>query len=204
MGIPVDISKLAVVCPMILGVLYCFFGYRFFKIALGITGFIIGYLLTQYLTLSIFEGRSTVAFISSIAGGLIISVISIFIYFVGVFFMGASFGGLLGLSATAFTGGAPLLILVIIMATIGGGLALLFQKHVIIISTAFSGAGSIVYSAWHLTKGFNPATLMRHAASAGGERYAFFGCCLLITALGVLVQYKVTGKKTKLIGREEH
>ncbi len=203
MEISADILKLAIVCLMILGVLYCFFGYRFFKIALGITGFIIGSLITQHLTLSIFEGRPTVALISSIAGGLIISATFIFIYFVGVFFMGASLGGLLGLTATAFAEGVPWMILVIIMAAVGGGLALLFQKHVIIISTAFSGAGSIVCGAWYLARGFGPATLVRNSKAGGGELYAFFGCCLLITALGMLVQYKVTGRKTKLIDKKD-
>ena len=87
------------------------------------------------------------------------------------------------------------LIIIVVLAVIGGALALLLRKHIIIIATSFGGGVFIVCGTWYLAKGIEPTTLLENPASLGSEQYVVWGCLALIAILGMLTQYRITGKK---------
>lgn len=205
MEMPAEVPSAFAICSIGMGALYCFFGYRFFKIALGVVGFAIGSVLARHAALTYLEASLGITMIAGIAGGLIMSFLFIFVYLVGIFCLGASFGGLVGFVASASADETMKLVLIIVLAVVGGGLALLLRKHVIIIATSFSGALSIVCGTWYLAKGIEPATLLENPRALGGQQYALLACLplLVMAVLGMLVQYRVTGKRERILSKEE-
>lgn len=191
----IDVASLIPVGMLVLGVLYCFFGYRFFKVSLGIAGFVLGNLLVRYFAASFLEGQATLAIVISIVAGIILSLLFAFIYLVGVFAIGSCLGGLLGLAVTVCAGVHPQLILLIVLAIVSGALALLLQKHVIIVATSLSGSGLAVVGGWQVARGVKPSTIVENPKSLGREMYAVLGSWLLLTLIGLVLQYRVTGKK---------
>lgn len=191
-----DLPKVFGICAIAMGALYCFFGYRFFKIALGVIGLVIGSILARHAALTYLEGQTTLAMVVGIVGGLVLSFLFIWVYFVGIFVLGACFGTLVGYVSSSAADETSKWILIIILAVIGGALALLLRKHITIIATSFGGGLSIVSGTWYLAKGVEPATLLENPGALGREQYAVWGCLMLIAVLGMLVQYRITGKKT--------
>ncbi|MEW6212299.1 MAG: hypothetical protein AB1631_28485, partial [Acidobacteriota bacterium] len=104
---------------IVVGLFNCFAGYWLFKFQLRLIGFIIGFALGF--------GLSKIALI-----GLVCGIISTFLieklYFVGVFFVGAGFGLLLGHLLTSGTGRKSDNFLLLIFAIIGGIAAIFFNK----------------------------------------------------------------------------
>lgn len=127
------------------GALACFAGYRLFRVVLGIYGFILGAMLAS----SVVGVSNTIGMIvAAIAGGLIGAVVLIFAYFVGIALVGAGLAALLahviwGQVATADP--PPLLI---VLVSVGGAIgAMLLQRYVIIVGTAFGGAWTLLVGA---------------------------------------------------------
>lgn len=122
-----------------LGLLQCFVGYRIFRVILGITGFILGGLLAGYFVYGLTQSQ-LVAFVAGVIGGLIGAGLMAGLYIVGVFLIGAIFGGVAVSALFAVGGGSAPAWLVLMVAIIAGVLAALIQKPMIVIATSFGGA----------------------------------------------------------------
>jgi len=158
------------------GILQCYFGYRLFKIILGVIGFIFGALIGAVIVAAA-GGERGVVILLSLLFGVGGAYLSIALYFVGVFLVGAGAGAALVQvlsQGDAGTGG------VIAGAIVVGIIALVVQKVVIIVSTSLSGAYSIA--------GF--IALSADRLSVG----AFAGLFILFFVSGMLVQFLVTAK----------
>jgi hypothetical protein len=138
-------NMLIVPISFIIGIVYCFFGFRLFKIIVGLMGFGLGAALGNLIT----KGDPAGLFI----GGVIGSILTITFLPVAIFVTGAILGGLIsvflgsiGLNNTIFT---------IIFAIGGGILALILKKFILIISTSFSGAYLIIISLEALSGNYN-------------------------------------------------
>ena len=81
-------------------VVYCFFGYRIFKIVLGILGFISGASVAARIALDVFGGGQVVAILAGLVGGIIGAILVGVFYFIGIFLLGAWLGSLLGILLT--------------------------------------------------------------------------------------------------------
>jgi len=131
---------------MLGGALTCFAGYRLFRVVLGIYGFILGALMAS----SIMGITNTVGMIlAAIVGGIAGAVVLVFAYFVAIALVGAGLGALvvhLGWSAYRPSSDPPAL-LVIGVAIIGAVVAMILQRYVIIIGTAFAGAWTLLVGA---------------------------------------------------------
>jgi hypothetical protein len=129
------------------GLLACFAGYRLFRLVLGIYGFILGALIAT----SIYgPGETLMVVLVALGGGLIGALVLIFAYFLGVALVGAALGALsLNLLWTQFAG-EPHALVVILFAVLGALVALLLQRYVIIVGTAFGGAWTAVVGAFAL------------------------------------------------------
>ena len=126
------------------GVLSCFAGYRFFRIVLGIFGFILGALLASGAVGS----EHTVWMIgAALIGGVVGALILIAAYFVGVALVGALIGALGTSLIWASLGSEPSAWIVIVFSIAGALAALALQRYVIVGFTAFGGAWTIIVGA---------------------------------------------------------
>jgi Domain of unknown function (DUF4203) len=122
-----------------LGIVQCFFGYRIFRVVLGITGFFLGGLIGGYLALGLIHSQIG-AIIGALIGGLIGAALMAGLYIVGVFLIGALFGAMIALAVLSIGGSSPSAWIVVIAALAAGVLAAVFQRVVIVLATAFGGA----------------------------------------------------------------
>jgi hypothetical protein len=124
------------------GALACFAGHRLFRYVLAIFGFILGAMLSS----SVIGISNTIGMVAAaLVGGLIGAAILLFAYFVGIALVGAGVGALFVHFGWAFVGGGePPVLAIIGMAVAGAGVAMFLQRHVIVITTAFVGAWTLI------------------------------------------------------------
>ena len=183
------------------GMVACFAGYRLFRLVLAIYGFILGAMLgSSLMAPSNTLGMIAAALLGGIAGALIMT----FAYFVGIALVGAGMGALAAhmfwTTWRAVDPPAPAVILLSVAGAVG---AMLLQRYVIIFSTAFSGAWTMIIGGLALT---GDTTAARAAATGNvwilypftplpAHRWLPYAWALLGFA-GVAVQMGITaGKK---------
>jgi hypothetical protein len=180
------------------GALSCFAGYRLFKIVLGIYGFILGAMLAS----SMVAASNTVGMIAAaVVGGLVGALALMFAYFVGIALVGAGLGALVAHVGWSYvgSGGDPPPLAVILLALLGSLGAMLLQRYVIIVATAFGGAWTMIVGG--LTVGDRGARaasadvwILYPISPAPGRSWvpiAWVGLGLIGTA----VQLGITGRK---------
>jgi hypothetical protein len=181
------------------GALSCFAGYRLFKVVLALYGFILGAMLAS----SMFPVTNTLGMIAAaIVGGIAGALILVFAYFVGIALVGAGLGALVAHAGwTAMRTGDPPALLVIGLAVAGAIGAMVLQRYVIIVSTAFGGAWTLILGAMTIggdrmaprAAQANDVWILYPTGEPGG------GWVLIVwIALGLLgtgVQLGITGRK---------
>ncbi|HLY26853.1 MAG TPA: DUF4203 domain-containing protein, partial [Aggregatilineales bacterium] len=150
MGLQLSGSNLAAYAVVlgVLGLVECFFGYKFFRILLAVAGFFIGAQLGASFALA-HTSQSVVIVLIELITGVIGAVLFYYLYFVGFFLAGMGLGASvatvlaanLGLTQEVAT------VVVVIGAIIGGLLGFILSKYIIMISTAFIGATQIIAAA---------------------------------------------------------
>lgn len=168
---------------ILLGILFTFFGYRLFRVVLGIAGFLFGASLVGGLVL-MFSGSILAAVLAGLAGGALFAVLSVFVYYLGVFFLGAYLGVVVGAAILSIFGLTLIPWLFILLAVIGGVLGVIFHRFMIILATAFVGAWGVMLGISSLT--FWGTSLYPYIMGAGW---------IILGLAGFFVQYFVTGKK---------
>ena len=83
------VAYIIIIAQIVLGIFYCFFGYKYFRLITAVIGFFVGSAIGFALLYS--EGMMAAA-IAAIVGGLLLALLAYFIYVVGLFFSGAFFG----------------------------------------------------------------------------------------------------------------
>ena len=133
--------------------------------------------------------------ISGIVGGFIGAAIMVTIYFFGVFVIGALLGVLFRevLYSTFNITSDPAISLIFVL--IGGVAALFLQKSMIIVSTSFAGAWSVVVgTTYFTTRSFDPTRIDIYSNFAGNLLYVVLLCWISLGIAGLIVQYKVFPK----------
>ena len=124
------------------GALSCFAGYRLFKIVLGIYGFILGAMLASSM---MGVSNTTGMVVAGLVGGLAGALLLVFAYFIGIALVGAGLGALIAHVGWGYVGsGDPPAVVIILLAVFGSIGAMLLQRYVIIVATAFGGAWTII------------------------------------------------------------
>jgi hypothetical protein len=139
---------------VLLGLAFCFAGYRFFLVMLPIWGFFGGFWIGAYaISLILGSGflATTTGFVVGFVVGIIGAVLSYLFYFVGVLIIAGAFGAALGsgiMSALGFDPGLLTTIVAIISGLVAAGLTLVLniQKYVIIAISAMAGALLVILS----------------------------------------------------------
>jgi uncharacterized protein DUF4203 len=183
------------------GTVACFAGYRLFRVVLAIFGFMFGaWIASSMMGVTNTAGMLVAAILGGLAGALIL----VFAYFVGIALVGAGLGATVAhVGWTQFRAADPPALAVIALAILGAFGAMWLQRYVIILSTAFVGAWTLIVGALAMA-GDEAAT---RAASAGnvwilypltpapGVRWVPYAW-LALGLIGTGVQLGVTGKKS--------
>jgi hypothetical protein len=124
------------------GALACVAGYRLFRIVLGIYGFILGAMAASSM---MGVTNTTGMIVAALAGGIAGALILVFAYFIGIGLVGAGLGALVAHVAWGYVrSGDPPAMMVIGLSIFGAIGAMLLQRYVIIVSTAFAGAWTVI------------------------------------------------------------
>ena len=181
------------------GAVSCFAGYRLFKIVLGIYGFILGAGLAN----SAMGASNTLGMlVAALAGGLVGALILVFAYFIGIALVGAGLGALLLHVGWGYVRtGDPPAVAVIVVAVIGAIGAMVLQRYVIVVATAFGGAWTMMLGGLAAVSDRVTARPPRgdsvwifYPTMASGERWVPV-VWFVLGLLGTAVQLGITGKK---------
>jgi hypothetical protein len=190
------------------GLLACFAGYRFFRLTLGIFGFIVGALLTT----SHMGPSSTVwaLTLAALVGGLVGGVLMVVAYFMGVGLIGAGLAALVLNVGWRLVGGEPPTLVLVVVCVIGALAVLSVVKFVVIAGTALAGSWTLIVGALALLG--DPAAM--RAASAGDvwvfypldpmpARWWYTVLWIVLAGVGAIVQMSTTrsGAKRKMKGK---
>ncbi len=128
-------------------------GYRLLKVTLAVVGLIAGAAGGWAVGLSLAPGNNGIALVCAIIGGVICAVLCIWLFFLGIFLLGASAGAIVATALFHAAGNQPQPILVLLLAIVFGVIALVMQEFMIIVSTAFIGSYLITAGIVHLLTG---------------------------------------------------
>jgi len=135
----------AAVLFVLAGALTCFAGYRLFRVVLALYGFILG---AMFASSMMGVTNSVGMVIAAVVGGIVGAAILVFAYFIGIALVGAGLGALVAHLAWPHIGaGDPPATLLIVLAIAGAIGAMLLQRYVIVVATAFAGAWTIIVGA---------------------------------------------------------
>jgi hypothetical protein len=176
---------------IIFGIVACFFGYRIFRVVLSILGFIVGASIGMAL---VGESTQTTQFLVALVGGLIGAVVMNALYFLGIVIAGALLGALLVNLLLAALGVEPNVVFLVVGAIVGGAVAVVLNKQMIILSTAFSGAAGVIYGLTLFIPdlgGFDPlGTLSR--ANQSQPSLVLLVAWIILGIAGVGAQYRAS------------
>jgi hypothetical protein len=178
------------------GIVSCFAGYRLFRAVLAIYGFIIGAMIASSM---MGVTNTTGMIVAAIVGGIAGSLILMFAYFVGIALVGAGLGALIIHVGWGWVRpGDPPASAVIALSVIGAIGAMLLQRYVIIVSTAFGGAWTIIVGAMAVSGGHAARAadvwILYPMAPAPGARWVSI-VWVLLGLIGTAVQLGVTGRR---------
>ena len=180
---------------ILIGLVQCFWGYRLFRVVLGIVGFVIGAALGWALGLS-FIGEQWGAILGAILGGIIGAGLLSMLYFLGVFVMGGLLGAMLGATLLGVLGLDQIPWLLLVLGIIGGIIAVIFQRAMIILSTAFSGSWSVVTGiAYFLGAGYAWSDLPAGLRGMSWHTVAVLLGWLALGIIGSVVQFSTAPEK---------
>ncbi|MCX7012224.1 MAG: TMEM198/TM7SF3 family protein [Candidatus Sumerlaeota bacterium] len=188
--LPSEMLSLIVACSVAVGVVQCFFGYRVFKLVLALVGFLLGGTLAGACGYALSDGEAAIAVIAGVIGGAIGSALMVALFFVGVFVMGALLGYVLGMVLSGVGGSSPEPAVLLSLAVIGGIVAIIFQKLMIILTTSFGGSWMVVTGIAYFIGRFNPVDPRGLLQSVGTELYAIILCWLALGIAGLVLQYR--------------
>ena len=128
------------------GALACFAGYRLFRVVLAIYGFILGAMFASSMMGGEQHDRHDRRRASSAASSA--ALLLVFAYFVGIALVGAGLGALVAHVGWGYVRpGDPPAAAIIVLAVLGAVGAMVLQRYVIIVATAFGGAWTMLLGA---------------------------------------------------------
>jgi hypothetical protein len=199
-------GQLAAPVAIIVGLLACFWGYRIVKIVLGIMGFMAGAAGGWTLALSLAPGHNSIALVCAAIGGVLGAILCIWLFYFGIFLLGASAGAVVAAAVFGGTGHQAQPLLILIVAVAFGLLALVLQKFMIVVCTAFSGSYLVTAGLLHfISAGPHAAPLwfdFSHSGSPGLLGYGALAFWLVVGLVGARFQYGGRRRRDEAVRRE--
>jgi hypothetical protein len=186
------------IVALLVGIAFCFAGYRFFRILIAIWGFLTGFLLTAQ-AFGISGGShlhmSALGLIVALIVGFVLAALAYYLYVAAVVILGASVGFWVGTglaTAAGYSSHSSLALLIGVICAIVLAiliLALNLTKLLIIISTALGGASAIVAGALLLLGRITLDALSSGIVGAVIRGSTLWGLAwLVLAAIGIIVQ----------------
>jgi Domain of unknown function (DUF4203) len=200
--LPTSYELPAALLLLVGGAVACFAGYRLFRIVLAIYGFILGAMLASSM---MGVSNTTGMVLAAIVGGLGGALVLVFAYFIGIALVGAGLGALIAHAGWGYVRpGEPPALVVIALAVLGAIGAMMLQRYVIIVATAFGGAWTMIVGG--LAAAGDRAAARAAAAGnvwilypltpAPGQRWVPIAW-IALGLLGLGVQLGITGRKRR-------
>ncbi|CAG2213775.1 transmembrane protein 198-like isoform X1 [Mytilus galloprovincialis] len=200
---------LAIICAMsfIFGIIYTFFGYRFFKAVMFLTGFIFISVLT-YLILSEQDilplgGEIGVA----VGAGLILGIITMLVQYIGLFLTGFQFGLSIAMCILVvleqFYHPTTRWIPIAILCGVGlffGVLTLKFQKTFTVLGTSIFGGALMISCLDYFIEKFTMLIYIWERAKGDLSdhvcwySWVLLGCWPFCFIVGTVAQWRITGQ----------
>lgn len=145
---------------LLIGILFCFAGYRLFRVIMAIWGFLLGFFIGTQIVTSFLDNSSVTPTLSWSVGillGLVLAILAYALYTAAMTLLGASIGYILGTTLVTGLGignqamlvvGVGLILAVLFAILI---LALDLARLLIVANTAMGGATAIVIGVLLLT-----------------------------------------------------
>jgi hypothetical protein len=205
--LPASYQLPAAIVLLLGGTVACFFGYRMFRLVLAIAGFILGAAIAS----SVFGASDTGPMvIAATVGGLVGAGILVAAYFVGVALFGAGLGVLVVNLAFSASGRESHFLVIVFGAVAGAVISMYLQRYVIIISTGFGGAWTMIVGAMALI-----GDRAAKAAVATNDVWVFYPlnpapdrkwlpiAWVVLSLIGTGVQLGFTGGEKGRVGRKK-
>lgn len=172
-----DIIRLFACVSLIIGAVECFAGFKIMKAMLSLWGFFTGAMLG--VIVGVATGNTIFGVVLIVVLGVALAVLAFKLYLAGIFILTAF---LTAVASYIISGN---IFAALFFAVVVGTLAMCFVKPVVILTTAISGSGIIVSSAYLIMN-----------LKMNGNSVATAILWLPITAAGIAVQY-ITTQKTR-------
>ncbi|OQR82209.1 hypothetical protein THRCLA_11049, partial [Thraustotheca clavata] len=191
-----------------IGLTITFFGYRLIRPCIFVTGFIIGSVVFFLAAESIFSNSDSIEVICWVAfaiGGLLVGFLLVWLYYVGIFALGALSGVLL---ATQFHNSFgyliypshPNVVLYILMGVFGltlGLIALKIERPFLVFATSCIGAIAAVWGIGFFAGGYPNTAYLQNTYSNGHWDYDiptnwwyYLAGMVVLCILGMIVQFQ--------------
>jgi hypothetical protein len=190
---------LMAILAVVIGLAFCFGGWRFFLLLLPIWGFVVGFGLGTEMMRNLF-GDGTFATVTSWIVGLVIAVVfavlSYLYYYAAIAILGGTVGYALGASAWGIIGNEQGVIAFVIGLAVGvvfaiAILALNVPRYLVIVLTGLGGA-AVVLEGWFLLIGKIPTenTTWFSVGALIKDSWFYLIVWALIAAAGILAQMR--------------
>src|SRR6185503_2689547 len=146
--LPVTLQIPAAIFLVLGGAVACFAGYRFFRIVLGLYGFVLGALVATTVAGA---GSTSSLLLWAVVGGVAGALALNLAYFFGVVLVGAAVGAMAVTLLWSRASGDPHVLIVVAFAVVGALAAMWLQRYVVVTGTAFGGAWTLLVGALALT-----------------------------------------------------
>jgi ribosomal protein L37E len=170
-----NISVFFAIISLVFAAIYCFFGYKLFRVLMGIVGFLVFGIIGFAIGYGVSDETSAAAIIGLVTG-VLGAFIMYYLYLVGVFVLIGFSGFIIGIILVDNTGAS------VLIGIIAGVIGVFFAKPAIIISTSISGGLLMGSSLGIILDIGKPADLLLG---------------VIFAALGIYVQFKTNATITK-------
>jgi hypothetical protein len=209
------------IAAILVGLLWCFVGYRVLRISLFFGGFILFYFVTFEALHAIPKVDAALApwIVMAIAAGVGIlgGILVIFVFKAGIFLMGFILGSVAAVIVVSFTplntiineniqGASTFWVFIACVVGLGivvGILAVIFVKFIVVIVTACNGSFVIIAAVdriteWNLlhvlTGVFNRTVPLVAMDWKNYQTYVIFGGLILLAVAGIVIQFRFTAR----------
>ena len=201
--LPVTLQIPAAIILVLAGAVACFAGYRFFRIVLGLYGFVLGALLATTVAGA---GSTSSLLLWAVVGGLAGALVLNLAYFLGVVLVGAAVGAMAVTLLWSRASGDPHVLVVVAFAVAGALAAMWLQRYVVVTGTAFGGAWTLLVGVLALMgdataqAAANDVWVVYPLDPAPGRRWLPVAW-LALGAVGMVVQLRKAGPRIKKVKR---
>jgi len=174
------------------GTLYCFLGYRTLKFVIGIAGFLLAGSVAGLIALWLTRGNELAGIVSLCLGGISGAFALFFLYRAGIFLMGLLWATLVANNIFDSSGQDWEPLIVLGVGVVGGLMALILEKPVMLIATSVLGAWILVACGAFFLQGGSDLEIIRETLRSEEHRAYMLGAWAVLSVAGVLSQFATT------------